>query len=142
MAADQVLFPPFRLDLVEERLWQDTRLIPLRPKTFAVLRYLAERPGRLVTNEELLQAVWPGVAVSEAMPRLSIGELRRALGDDAKQPRVIETSPRRGYRFIAAIVAAPPPRQFVGRTAELALLLSRLAAVRQGSGHVVGMSGD
>src|SRR5262245_32293359 len=57
-----VLFPPFRLDLAGERLWRETHEVRLRPKTFAVLRYLAERPGRPVSISELLDAVWPGVA--------------------------------------------------------------------------------
>jgi len=54
-----MLFLPFRLDLVNECLWRRERTIALRPKVFAVLRYLVEHPGRLVTQEELLNAVWP-----------------------------------------------------------------------------------
>ena len=95
-------FPPFRLDLGSERLWQGEREVPLRPKSFAVLRYLAERPGRLVSGAELLRAVWPDVAVSDTMPRLCIREIRTALGDDARQPRFLETRPRRGYRLVAS----------------------------------------
>ena len=58
-SAQQLFFPPFRLDLVNERLWRGTQLLLVRPKTFAVLRYLVEHPGRLVTRDELRQAVWP-----------------------------------------------------------------------------------
>ena len=68
-----------------------------------MLRYLAERPGRLVSGAELLRAVWPDVAVSDTMPRLCIREIRTALGDDARQPRFLETRPRRGYRLMAAV---------------------------------------
>ena len=96
-------FPPFRLDLRAEQLTRDGAPIPLRPKTYAVLRYLAEHPGALVTKRELLDAVWGGAAVSEDVVRLSAGEVRAALGDDRAAPRFIETVPRRGYRFIASM---------------------------------------
>jgi hypothetical protein len=56
----------FRLDAETESIWRDAMEIRLRPKAFAVLRYLAERPRRLVTKDELLEAVWPDVAVGEA----------------------------------------------------------------------------
>src|SRR5262249_44800359 len=106
--AQQLLFPPFRVDLVTERLWQGEREILLRPKTFAVLRYLLEQRERSVTTAALLQAVWPGVIVSEAVPRMCIRELRRILGDDARHPQFIETHPRRGYRWIAPLVSPAP----------------------------------
>ena len=59
-----ILFPPFRLDPLGERLWQGDHEIRIRPKTFAVLRYLAERPGRLVSTAELLRAMWAGNAAT------------------------------------------------------------------------------
>src|SRR5262245_5705570 len=83
--AQTLFFPPFWCDLVYERLWCDTHEIALRPKTFAVLRCLLERPGQLVTHAELLQAVWSDVYVNEALPRMCIRELRRALGDNAQR---------------------------------------------------------
>ena len=95
-AQPQLLFPPFRVDLLNERLWRDGREITVRPKTFAVLRYLLQRPGQSVSNAELLKAVWPDVIVSEAVPRMCISELRRALGDSVQNPRFIATQPRRG----------------------------------------------
>ena len=61
------LFGPFRLDLGNERLWHGPEEVILRPKSFAVLQYLVAQPGRLVTREEVLQAVWPGIAVSDAV---------------------------------------------------------------------------
>ena len=54
-----ILFPPFRLDVLNEQLWRDNDLVPVRPKPFAVLAYLAAHPGRLVTAAELRKAVWP-----------------------------------------------------------------------------------
>src|SRR5947209_18221988 len=75
----------------------------LRPKAFAVLDYLLGHPGRLVTKEELLNAVWPGTFVGEAVLKVAIREVREALGDDPRTPRFIETAHRRGYRFIGRI---------------------------------------
>jgi DNA-binding winged helix-turn-helix (wHTH) protein/tetratricopeptide (TPR) repeat protein len=101
-----ISFPPFQLDLRAGQLRRDGEPIPLRPKTFAVLRFLAERPGELLTKQALLDGVWKGVVVSEDVVRLSAGELRVALGDKRTAPRFIETVPRHGYRFIARMGAA------------------------------------
>lgn len=79
--------------------------ILLRPKTFAVLCHLVERPQKLVSKEELFSAVWPNVAITDDVLVQSIGELRRALGDDGS--RLIRTVPRRGYRFEAPVFALP-----------------------------------
>jgi DNA-binding winged helix-turn-helix (wHTH) protein len=106
--AEPLVFPPFRLDLVNEQLWREHQLVPLRPKTFAVLRFLVEHAGRLLTKEELLKGVWPDTHVSEGILKGYIRDLRDILGDDAQQPRFIETLPRRGHRFIAAVVTAAP----------------------------------
>jgi DNA-binding winged helix-turn-helix (wHTH) protein len=86
----QFSFPPFHLDLANEQLWRGAELLPLRPKAFRLLRYLAEHPQRLVTQEELLKAVWQHSYVSEGLLRGYIRELRGLLGDDAKAPRFIE----------------------------------------------------
>lgn len=101
-------FGPFRLDTAGERLWQGTQELRLRPKSFAVLRYLVERPAQLVTREELLQRLWPGIAVDDGALTTCLQEIRRALGDDPRRPQVIETVPRRGYRFIAPVHRGGP----------------------------------
>lgn len=103
---DSFLFSPFRLDVTNEQLWRDNMLLTLRPKPFAVLRYLVAHPGRLVTRAELQQAIWPGTYVSESLLRGYVRELREILGDDATAPRFIETIPRRGYRFLAAVTTS------------------------------------
>jgi len=112
----EVAFPPYRLDLTNERLWRAEQEIRLRPKTFAVLRYLVDRPGRLVAANDLRRFVWPDVTVSDSMPRLCIREIRAALRDDARRPRYVETRVGRGYRFVAPVhptldpgTAAHPP---------------------------------
>jgi pimeloyl-ACP methyl ester carboxylesterase len=75
--------------------------IELPPKAFGVLQYLAERPGRLVSKEELLSGIWPDVHVGGDVLKVTVAEIRKALGDTVKSPRFIETAYRRGYRFIA-----------------------------------------
>jgi TolB-like protein/DNA-binding winged helix-turn-helix (wHTH) protein/cytochrome c-type biogenesis protein CcmH/NrfG len=85
------------LDLQRGCLLLDGREITLRPKTFAVFCYLAQHPNRLVSKQELMAAVWPGLVVSDDTLVQSVGELRRALGDAGA--RMITTVPKRGYRF-------------------------------------------
>ncbi|MEW6211620.1 MAG: AAA family ATPase, partial [Acidobacteriota bacterium] len=104
------LFPPFRLDPMIERLWREEQEVPLRPKAFRVLHYLLERAGRLVTKDELLNAVWSDAAVTDAVLKVCIGEIREALGDDSSAPRFIETAHRRGYRFISPVEEEKDPR--------------------------------
>jgi DNA-binding winged helix-turn-helix (wHTH) protein len=81
--------------------------IVLRPKSFELLRYLASNPGRLLSKDELLAAVWPNVVVTEDSLVQCVGELRRALLDDDQ--RLIRTMPRRGYRFDAALSVESGP---------------------------------
>jgi DNA-binding winged helix-turn-helix (wHTH) protein len=75
--------------------------IRITPKSLAVLHLLVQRAGYVVSKEELFRSVWPDTAVSDAALTSCIQELRRALGDDARRPRFIETLHRRGYRFVA-----------------------------------------
>ena len=99
----QWVFAPFRLDPGNARLWRDTEAVALPPKAFAVLDHLVRHAGRLVTKEDLLDAVWQRRFVSESVLKGCINELRKALGDDPKSPRYIATVSRRGYRFIAEV---------------------------------------
>jgi pimeloyl-ACP methyl ester carboxylesterase/class 3 adenylate cyclase len=101
-----IAFGPFRLEIADATLWKGSRSLPLTPKAFSVLACLVHRPGRLVTKDELYNAVWPGVFVGDAALKVCIREIRRVLADDAKVPRFIETVHRRGYRFIAPLTAA------------------------------------
>jgi DNA-binding winged helix-turn-helix (wHTH) protein len=126
-------FSPFRLDTVNECLWRhrdtgpDERIL-LPPKAFAVLRYLVEHPGRLVTQDELLEALWPDTFVQPEVLKSHVRDIRMVLGDDCKNPRFIETLPRRGYQFVAPVsggstatelgVELPSPKM-VGRNATL-----------------------
>jgi class 3 adenylate cyclase/DNA-binding winged helix-turn-helix (wHTH) protein len=109
MSAPQWLFEPFRLDPANACLWRGTEAVALPPKAFDVLRYLVMHPDRLVTKDELLDAVWPATAISDAVVRVAIGALRRALDDTAQRPRYIATVARRGYRFLAAVTVVDLP---------------------------------
>ena len=82
------------------------REVRLTPKALALLSFLAERRGEVVTKEELFGAVWPNTAVGDAALVTCIQELRKALRDNARRPRYIETLHRRGYRFIGDKVSS------------------------------------
>jgi class 3 adenylate cyclase len=109
MAASQWLFESFRLDPLNACLWWGAEAVVLTPKTFDVLHYLVRHAGRLVTKDELLDAVWLETAVSDGVVRMAISALRKALDDTAQTPRFIATVPRRGYRFVAAVTRTEPP---------------------------------
>src|SRR6185436_9403601 len=102
------LFPPFRLDTVNECLWRssdagaDERIL-LTPKGFQVLQYLVDHAGRLVSPRELLDAVWPDTFIEPQAVKKQIFDLRRALDDPPRTPGFIETVSKRGYRFIATV---------------------------------------
>jgi len=101
MTSDRITFPPFQLDLIAGRLSRGATPIDLPPKAFAVLRFLAERSGQLVTKDDLLAAIWPDVNVTADVLKVTIAEIRKALDDRSREPHFIETAHRRGYRFIA-----------------------------------------
>jgi DNA-binding winged helix-turn-helix (wHTH) protein len=101
--AKRLRFDRYVLDLERGCLLLDDTEVVLRPKTLAVLRFLIENSGRLVSKEDLFAAVWPNIAVTDDVLVQSIGELRRALSDDRQ--RLIKTVPRRGYRFESVVFA-------------------------------------
>jgi DNA-binding winged helix-turn-helix (wHTH) protein/tetratricopeptide (TPR) repeat protein len=144
----------FEIDLKGEQLWREGQAVSLRPKSWLVLRYLSERPGELVTFEELLDAAWPGTAVTPSALTNVINELRRALGDDSSAPSCIQTVFRRGYRWLPApAVAVEPSREpdressdgreiFVGRNAELDRLAESWTSALRGQRATVLVGGD
>lgn len=98
----------FRLEAWEvhpslNRIRDASTSVQLEPRHMDVLVELARHADRVVSKQELLDAVWPQEFVAESVLTRAIGELRKALGDDAREPRTIETIPRRGYRLIAAV---------------------------------------
>src|SRR5687767_3656632 len=78
--SDMLVFGTFRMDPLNQQLWWGSRLVSLPPKTFAVLRYLVERPQRLITKRELLDALWHDVYVGEDVLKTHLKEIRQALG--------------------------------------------------------------
>jgi DNA-binding response OmpR family regulator len=100
------------LDESNARLTKDGRPLDLPPKAFSVLCLLVRNNQRLVTKDELLDAVWGHRHVSESVLKTVINQLRTLLGDDPRAPRYIETLNRRGYRFVAQVapVSAVRPR--------------------------------
>jgi DNA-binding winged helix-turn-helix (wHTH) protein/tetratricopeptide (TPR) repeat protein len=145
-------FQPYRLDDVNQCLWQGDTRLALTPKPFAVLRYLVEHPGRLVTHDELLSAVWPDTYVQPEVLRRYILEIRRVLDDSADNPRFVETLPKRGYQFIAVVteVAEQVPSQnipvaptkLVGRQAALSDLADYLRRAVGGQRQLIFVSGE
>jgi DNA-binding winged helix-turn-helix (wHTH) protein/TolB-like protein len=96
-------FGEFRLDAAERVLFQGDRPVPLTPKAVETLLALVERHGHLVTKEELLRLVWPDTFVEENNLAQNISMLRRVLGDGSGGPALIETVPKRGYRFVGLV---------------------------------------
>jgi DNA-binding winged helix-turn-helix (wHTH) protein/dipeptidyl aminopeptidase/acylaminoacyl peptidase len=118
-------FGPFRVDVEQSTLLQDGRPIPLTPKAFDTLVLLVENAGRLLEKEAMMERLWPGTFVEEANLANNISLLRKALGDSGN---LIQTVPRRGYRFIGELRGsdAPAPQRrrwplFVAGAALLAL---------------------
>jgi TolB-like protein/tetratricopeptide (TPR) repeat protein len=147
-------FGPFEVDLEGRRLLKRGMPITLREQAFQVLAALMERPGEIVTREELRQRLWPSdtfvdfdVALNSAVSRL-----RDVLGDSVESPSFIETVPKRGYRFVVPIVKRPalavmpfanqtgdPKDEYFsdGLTDELIRVLSRIDSLRVAAGSTV-----
>jgi TolB-like protein len=118
----------YRLDCADERLWQGDQPVPISNKAFQLLRYLASNPNRLLTKDDILDAVWGELCVTEGLVKEYIHDLRQALGDDPKQPHYIETVHGRGYRYLGGIevsdesVAAGMQSKHAGPLPSLAVL--------------------
>jgi Tol biopolymer transport system component/DNA-binding winged helix-turn-helix (wHTH) protein len=109
-AAGQPRFGVFTFDLRTGELLKGGTRIRIPDQSIEILRTLLERPGQLITREELRQRLWPDNTYVDFEHGLNVAvrRLRDALGDSADAPRYIETLPRRGYRFIESVVATPP----------------------------------
>jgi DNA-binding winged helix-turn-helix (wHTH) protein len=150
-------FNPFRLDTMNQCLWrradgEDDERILLTPKAFAVLRHLVEHAGRLVSQDELIEAVWPDTYVQPEVLKYQIADIRSTLGDRPKNPVFIETLPRRGYQFIAPVrewgtaepaeSAGTPRSRLVGRDRELGALRACLQREIRGERQIVFITGE
>ncbi len=165
MQTDRLLtFGSYRWDPQTGQLWRGKQEVRLTPKVAAVLRSLIERPGQVVTKEELFQAVWSDTVVSDAALSSCIQELRQALHDNAKKPRYIATVHGRGFQFIAPLSATPlgsgargqgsasasqpspglrpPAPVLVGRESELTQLHGWLEKAISGERQLVFVTGE
>ena len=149
-------FDQFELDEANAWLLRNGKAVALAPTPFSLLCALARQPGTLLTKDALLDTVWGHQFVSESVLKTAISDLRSALGDNPREPRFIETVPRRGYRFIAVPVAttpAPPvaaipaaaPRSspsFIGRADAFSRLHQAWDQARSGQRAVVWVAGE
>ena len=139
-------FGPFHLDGTQGRLWQGEQAIALRPQALAMLRYLVEHPGRLVTKAELRQHVWAGAHVTDTVLRVSVHEIRQALGDVAAAPRYLETVGRQGYRFLLGdaqeVLPPPTPGPLVGRQGDVEAVEQCFQRAAHGTRQLVLLSGE
>src|SRR4051812_3214502 len=102
-------FGEFEVDLASGELRKNNTRIKLQEQPFQALAAMLERPGQVVTREELRKRLWPDNIVVDFDRGINkaINRIREALGDDAEEPRYVETLPQRGYRFIVAVETDP-----------------------------------
>jgi DNA-binding winged helix-turn-helix (wHTH) protein/tetratricopeptide (TPR) repeat protein len=146
------IFRSFRLDPANQCLWRGQHRVPLTPKAFDVLRYLVEHPGRLVTQGEILEALWPETYVNPELIKKYILGIRKVLGDRHDKPEFIETIPRRGYQFVApvsddAVVGAPglasgTIKKLVGRDGALTDLHTPLRRALRTQRQLIFVTGE
>jgi Tol biopolymer transport system component/DNA-binding winged helix-turn-helix (wHTH) protein len=134
-------FGPYRLDAMERVLMRDGHPVPLAPKTFDLLMALVERHGHLVEKERLLQLVWPDAVVEESNLSYNVSILRKTLGD-GEGARLIETVPKRGYRFVAPVRTSPSGPDPGPRTRKLASAGLALAALAGAAAWLMGSGWD
>ena len=96
-------FGPFRLDPRKRLLWREGETVPLKPKVFETLLVLVENRGRVLEKDELMRLLWPDAVVEEGNLNKNISELRRLLGESAREHSYIVTVPGRGYNFVAGV---------------------------------------
>jgi Tol biopolymer transport system component/DNA-binding winged helix-turn-helix (wHTH) protein len=102
-------FGDFRLDVREHRFTRGSAEIPLPPKAFDLLALFVAHPGELLTKEVLLRELWPNSFVEEGALSVYVSALRKALGDTAGTSKLIETLPKKGYRFVGRVVETGAP---------------------------------
>ena len=117
----------------ERLLFKGSEPVSLTPKAFDLLTVLAANPGWLLTKEQLLQAVWSDTSVEESNLSYHVFAIRRALGDTAEGGQIIETVPKRGYRFTAPVVRVDRPNPLAGTAGDSALIQTEPTAPSNGA---------
>jgi serine/threonine-protein kinase len=102
-AGDVLAFGPYRFDRTNRILSREDVELPLPPRVLGVLEHLVTRPGRVVSKQALMDAVWKDAVVTETSLTEAVSQLRQALADDPQRPAFIQTVHRRGYRFVASV---------------------------------------
>jgi DNA-binding winged helix-turn-helix (wHTH) protein/Tol biopolymer transport system component len=102
-------FGPFRFDTVNRLLLRESNEIALPPRVLTLLECLLDRPGHVISRQELIELVWRDSFVTDTSLAEAISALRQALGDDPQRPAYLQTMHRRGYRFVAEVLPEPPP---------------------------------
>ena len=158
----QYAFGEFVLDSEAGELRRDETRIDLRPKLYSLLLFFVENRGRLISKQEILDSVWRDIHVSDGSLNRTVAELRQLLGDDSREPRLVETVPRRGYKFIAPITAATtmdlrsnlmllhaertyrlgPGEHVIGRTPECSVQIVAPSVSRRHARIVVSAGGE
>src|SRR5215468_1649875 len=144
-------FHAFKLDTTNHCLWRGDERVSLTPKVFDLLRYLVDHRDRVVTQEEILEALWADTFVNQEVVKKYILGIRKVLGDKHDNPEFIRTFPKRGYQFVAPVAddrrtstgslpAAAKP--FVNRHAARARLDHYLERATRGERQVVFVSGE
>src|SRR5215475_7667358 len=146
------VFQSFRLDPANQCLWRGGHRVPLTPKAFDVLRYLVEHTERLVTQDELLGALWPETYVNPEVIKKYVLGIRKALGDRYEKPKFIETFPRRGYQFVAPVTEGNSAgssdarvhaaQNIVGRAGSMAQLDGYLSHALKGQRQIIFVTGE
>jgi DNA-binding winged helix-turn-helix (wHTH) protein/tetratricopeptide (TPR) repeat protein len=125
--------------------------VSLPPKAFDVLRYLVEHADRLVTQDEILENLWPDTYVNPEVVKKYVLEIRKVLGDQSRKPTFVATFPRRGYQFIAPVheeiasaasTGTTATKAIVGRESALGTLTDALSRARQGQRQIVFITGE
>ena len=123
---------PWTLDLSSGEIEKGGARLRLPPKAAALLALLAASPGKVVAREEITDALWPGVTVGEDSLARLVSTLRKSLGDDPKEPRFIETLPKRGYRLAVDAIPVEDAPMSVGRAKTSKRMLAIAAALSLG----------
>lgn len=164
--AKKIIFADFIFETDSNTLLRnDNETVALEPSAARVLRFFLENGNRLISKKEILDTIWAEVFTTEDVLKRAVSQIRRALGDDAQNPRFIETHHRRGYRFIALpqndplnddkeaaaakekveefeTATAPNFDCFVGRKTEMEFLQTEFRRVLQGAGQPILIVGD
>jgi DNA-binding winged helix-turn-helix (wHTH) protein len=137
----RLTFDYYVLDVACRELWHGSEPIAVEPQVFDLLVYLVQNPDRVISRDELLQAVWDGRVVSESAINNRVNAARRALGDSGEAQRLILTVPRKGFRFVGVVKepganvtkAAVPLHSACSRGIPRALFVATASALLSGA---------